>query len=140
MDGDALILCEGYFARIDGKTANGLVRHTDRYNVVGVIDSTLAGRDAGEVLDGEPNGIPIYRSLDEALSSVADRPSYLVIAWSKFGMAFVELTEGQRCAWKRHIRRCVDHIAARPGVRWSFVDFEIVLKWAKTQAENIVPL
>lgn len=85
MDGDALILCEGYFARIDGKTAHGLVRHTDRYNVVGVIDSTLAGRDAGEVLNGEPNGIPIYRSLDEALGSVADRPSYLVIGLATEG-------------------------------------------------------
>ena len=85
MDGDALILCEGYFAHIDGKTAHGIVRHTERYNVVGVIDSTLAGRDAGDVLDGRPNGIPIFASLDAALTALAGRTSYLVIGLATEG-------------------------------------------------------
>ena len=51
MDGVALILCEGSFGENHGKTAHGLVRFTTRYDVRGVIDSTLAGREAGEVLD-----------------------------------------------------------------------------------------
>ncbi len=52
IDGTAVILCEGLFGASDGKTAHGVVRHTDRYRVVAVIDSTLSGRDAGEVRDG----------------------------------------------------------------------------------------
>ena len=56
MDGVALILCEGMFGTGDGKTANGLVRHTERYQIAGVLDSRLAGRDAGEVLWGDPCG------------------------------------------------------------------------------------
>ena len=85
MDGNALILCEGYFASLNGKTAHGLVRHTDRYNVVGVLDSTLAGRDAGEVLDGEANGITIFASLEDAMRDAAQKPSHLVIGLATEG-------------------------------------------------------
>ena len=49
----ATVFCEGNFAEIDGKTANGLVRQSERYEITSVIDSTKAGRDAGEVLDGD---------------------------------------------------------------------------------------
>ena len=68
IDGDALILCEGRFAATDGKTAHGLVRFTRRYRVRGVIDSTLAGRDAGETLDGRRRDIPIMATLEEGLA------------------------------------------------------------------------
>lgn len=64
---EALVLAEGLYRSTDAKTAHGLVRYSARYRIMGVIDSTLAGRDAGEVLDGKPRGIPIYASLDEAL-------------------------------------------------------------------------
>jgi len=68
MDGDALVYCESAFGTPVGKTANGLVRYTARYRVQGVIDSRLAGRDAGEVLDGKPNGIPVFADLDQAVA------------------------------------------------------------------------
>lgn len=63
----AVVYCEANFGRVDGKTANGLVRHSERYRILSVIDSEQAGRDAGTVLDGVPNGIPIYRDLAEAI-------------------------------------------------------------------------
>ncbi len=85
MDGVALILCDGAFGTGDGKTANGLVRHTERYRIVGVLDSRLAGRDAGEVLGGEPRGIPIFASLAEALEKSAERPTHLVIGLAPEG-------------------------------------------------------
>jgi uncharacterized NAD-dependent epimerase/dehydratase family protein len=85
MDGVALILCEGVFGTGDGKTANGLVRHTERYRIAGVLDSRLAGRDAGEVLTGTPSGIPIFASLAEALEKAADRPTHLVIGLAPEG-------------------------------------------------------
>ncbi len=64
----ATVFCEGNFAEIDGKTANGLIRQSERYEITSVIDSTKAGRDAGEVLDGISNGIPIVADLTEALA------------------------------------------------------------------------
>jgi len=85
MDGVALVLCEGAFGTGDGKTANGLVRHTERYRVAGVIDSKHAGRDAGEVLGGAPRGIPIFASLAQALGRLADQPTHLVIGLAPEG-------------------------------------------------------
>lgn len=67
LDGNAIVYCEGAFTNTYGKTAHGLVRRTRRYRVTAVIDSTVAGRDAGEVLDGATNGIPLVATLDEAL-------------------------------------------------------------------------
>ncbi len=72
LDGNAIIWSEGAFTNTYGKTAHGLVRRTRRYRVVAVIDSAVAGRDAGEVLDGKENGIPIVADLDAALEAARD--------------------------------------------------------------------
>ncbi len=66
IDGNAVVYCEGAFDSTYGKTAHGLVRFTQRYNIVAVVDSTLSGEDAGVVLDGSPKGIPLVASLEEA--------------------------------------------------------------------------
>lgn len=78
----AIIYCEGNFGDIDGKTANGLVRHSEKYKILSVIDSEKAGLDAGEVLGGPPNGIPICSDLTEALSIASNPPSFFI-----FGIA-----------------------------------------------------
>jgi uncharacterized NAD-dependent epimerase/dehydratase family protein len=70
----ALIYCDNQFGRIDGKTAAGLIRHSELYEIVGVLDSSLAGKDAGEVLDEQKNSIPIFANLQEALATLADIP------------------------------------------------------------------
>jgi hypothetical protein len=46
----AVVYCEGNFGAIDGKTANGLVRRSERYEILSVIDSEKAGLDAGTVM------------------------------------------------------------------------------------------
>lgn len=78
----AIIYCEGQFGDIDGKTANGLIRHSEKYAVLSVIDSTRAGLDSGMILDGTANGIPVCRDMDDALSQTATLPDFLI-----FGMA-----------------------------------------------------
>ncbi|HZI92832.1 MAG TPA: DUF1611 domain-containing protein, partial [Patescibacteria group bacterium] len=85
MDGDALILCEGHYGGTDGKTAHGLVRFTRRYRVRGVIDSTLAGRDAGVALDGLHRGIPIVASLDDGLKLPGSKVTHLVVGVATVG-------------------------------------------------------
>ncbi len=68
-EGRAIVYCEGAFGTLNGKTAHGLVRRTARYEVLSVVDSRHAGRDAGEVLDGRARGIPVHASVAEALRS-----------------------------------------------------------------------
>ncbi len=63
----AIVYCEGFFGKMDGKTANGLARHSQKYKIAGIIDSTKAGLDAGQVLDGKANGIKIYKNIFDAL-------------------------------------------------------------------------
>lgn len=74
----ALIYCENNFGAMDGKTANGLIRSSGKYQIVGVIDSKKAGMDTGEVLDGVKNGIPLFSSLDNALESLGKIPNQFI--------------------------------------------------------------
>lgn len=78
----AIVYCEGNFARIDGKTANGLVRHSEAYRILSLIDSTYSGQDSGLVLDGVMNGIPIFGHLEAAVAHEAVIPDTLI-----YGMA-----------------------------------------------------
>ncbi|MEO1299878.1 MAG: DUF1611 domain-containing protein [Cyanobacteria bacterium J06636_16] len=70
----ALVYCEKEFGLVDGKTAAGLVRHSESYTIVGVIDSSLAGKDAGEALGDKKNNIPIFATLYESLSNLSKIP------------------------------------------------------------------
>ncbi len=78
----AIVYCEANFGGIDGKTANGLVRHSEKYEIVSIIDSEKAGLDAGAVLGDEPNGVPICRDLADALEHAGRVPDYFI-----FGIA-----------------------------------------------------
>ncbi len=78
----AIVYCEGNFGDIDGKTANGLIRRSEKYTILSVIDSTRAGLDTGMVLDDKPNSIPICRDLADALAQAGSVPDCFI-----FGMA-----------------------------------------------------
>jgi uncharacterized NAD-dependent epimerase/dehydratase family protein len=78
----AIVYCEGNFAKIDGKTANGLVRHSEAYRIVSVIDSTYSGENSGQVLDDVINTIPILKDLNAAVTRETSVPDTFI-----FGMA-----------------------------------------------------
>lgn len=78
----AIVYCEGNFARIDGKTANGLVRHSQAYRILSVIDSDHAGSDSGVILDGKANLVPIFADLETAVQHQPTTPDTLI-----YGMA-----------------------------------------------------
>ncbi len=74
----AIVYCEANFGGIDGKTANGLVRHSQVHDVVSVIDSEQVGLDAGMVLDGRANGIPIHANLTDAIAGASRMPDCFI--------------------------------------------------------------
>lgn len=81
-DNRAIVYCEGAFNTPNGKTAHGLVRFTNRYTVIAVVDSKYANQDSGEILDGKKNLIPIVASVKDALSGQqvsSGKPRYFVI-------------------------------------------------------------
>jgi len=87
IDGKALVYCDGAFNTPNGKTAHGLVRFTERYEVSGVIDRKYAGQDAGMVLDGKNYGIPILKDLKTALkqAGLENRPKIMVVGLAPDG-------------------------------------------------------
>ena len=78
----AIIYCEANFGALDGKTANGLIRRSEKYEILSVIDSEKAGLDTGMVLDNKPNDIPICRDLADSLRQAGSVPDSFI-----FGMA-----------------------------------------------------
>lgn len=74
----AIVYCEGQFGEQDGKTANGLVRHSEKYEILSVIDSRRTGADAGKLLDGTANGIPVLATLAESIAHAGRVPDYLI--------------------------------------------------------------
>jgi uncharacterized NAD-dependent epimerase/dehydratase family protein len=87
-EGNAIVYCEGAFSTTYGKTAHGLVRRSQRYRVLSVVDSLHAGKDAGVVLDGKPVGIPIEADVLSAVRTALEldvEPSHLVVGLAPDG-------------------------------------------------------
>jgi uncharacterized NAD-dependent epimerase/dehydratase family protein len=80
----AIVLTDGMLHTMDAKTAHGLIRGTERYDIVAVIDSVHAGKDAGEVLDGINRNIPVAASVEEAVKLIKDI-SYCIIGIATVG-------------------------------------------------------
>ncbi|AAO07610.1 DUF1611 domain-containing protein [Vibrio vulnificus] len=78
----AVVYCEGFFGESKGKTTNGLVRESNRFKIVSVIDSTKAGQDSGAYLYGHDNGVPICSSLSQAIAVSDWIPEYFIYGLS----------------------------------------------------------
>ena len=86
----AIVLANDRFHTPNGKTAHGLVRGSERFDVKAVIDPACAGKDAGEELDGVHRGIPIVASMDEALRIAGSHVEWCVIGIATHGGHFEE--------------------------------------------------
>ena len=81
----AVILANGLFRTSFAKTAHGLVRGPSRYRILGVIDSSCPGEDAGELLDGVSCGIPVYESVEAVLEAIDPRPDDCIVGVATSG-------------------------------------------------------
>ncbi len=62
----AVILTADMLHTSNAKTAHGLIRGSERFEIVGVIDEYSQGQDAGTVLDGHERGIQVYADIAAA--------------------------------------------------------------------------
>ncbi|MBW1781675.1 MAG: DUF1611 domain-containing protein [Deltaproteobacteria bacterium] len=88
VEGNAVVYCEGAFDTPNGKTGHGLVRRSDRYRILCIVDSHHAGDDAGRILDDTPNGVPVYAGVSEAVAFFKTSPypaTHLVIGLAPDG-------------------------------------------------------
>ncbi|MEX2230892.1 MAG: DUF1611 domain-containing protein [Cyclobacteriaceae bacterium] len=85
MKSNAIVITGGYLDTISAKTAHGLIRGTDRFNIIAVIDPKLAGKDAGEVLDGKKRNIPVYASMAAFAKNSPAKADYAIIGLATKG-------------------------------------------------------
>ncbi len=76
---NAIVITAGYLDSNNGKTAHGLIRGSDRFNIIGIIDDKHPGKDAGEVLDGKKRDIPVYASIEEFSKTSKEQAIYCII-------------------------------------------------------------
>ena len=84
ISGKAVLITGGLLETNNAKTAHGLLRISDRFDIKGVIDENSAGKDAGEIVDGKANGIPVVSSIDEFMSQ-HDQPDFAIIGMATKG-------------------------------------------------------
>lgn len=85
MKSNAILITGGFLDTISAKTAHGLIRGTERFNIVGVIDSRNSGKDAGEVLDGKKRNIPVYASLSDFVQENTQPLAYCIVGLATKG-------------------------------------------------------
>ncbi len=66
------------------KTAHGLIRGSERFEVLGIIDAKNKNTDAGELLDDSYRNIPVMGSINEAINKL-DHIDYLLIGVATVG-------------------------------------------------------
>jgi uncharacterized NAD-dependent epimerase/dehydratase family protein len=75
----AIVLTNGMLDSDNAKTCHGLLRGTERFKVLAVIDKSYPGQDAGTVMDGKPLGIPIYASVNDYFAAGNEQPEFCVV-------------------------------------------------------------
>jgi uncharacterized NAD-dependent epimerase/dehydratase family protein len=81
----AILLTGNLLNTADAKTAHGLIRRSNRFKIIGVVDDLEAGKDAGTILDGKHRDIPVFGSVEDALKL---KPDYCVVGVATTGGLF----------------------------------------------------
>ncbi len=76
---NAIVITASFLDTDNAKTAHGLIRGTERFTILGVIDKKYPGKDAGEVLDGRKRNIPVYASLKDFGKQSKKKANYCII-------------------------------------------------------------
>lgn len=129
--GTAVVITDGSLKSIHGKTAHGLIRGTERFKILGLIDKKYSGKDAGEILDGVKRNIPVFSSIREFLSSCSEKPDYCVVGVAFHGGIMPDNIR------KILLEAIENKISAVNGL-WQFMSDDLVL--SKAAVKNNVEL
>ena len=79
-----IVATDGMLKLDYAKTAHGLIRGSDRFEILAVIDAKHAGTDAGEILDGKCRNIPVIESVEKAIDQFMT-VDYLIVGVATVG-------------------------------------------------------
>lgn len=85
MQEGAIVLANDLYQTPNGKVAHGLIRGSERFRVLAVVDPGSAGEDAGRLLDGRHRDIPVVATLQQALEVSAEPARCCVVGIATHG-------------------------------------------------------
>ena len=114
----AILLTNGLLATENAKTAHGLIRESNRFEIVSVVDHVNAGNDAGVLLDGKYRNIPIVATVEGTMPL---QPEACIIGVATSGGLFPgNLMEEVKTAIKHKltiVNGLHDHLNARLEIK-----------------------
>ena len=81
----AIVLGDEFLNTPYGKTAHGLLRKSDRFRIVGVVQTGAADGDAGSLIGTPFLGIPLTGSVEAALAAAHVKPAWAIIGIATAG-------------------------------------------------------
>ena len=126
----AIVLTDGMLHTPDAKTAHGLIRGTERYEIVAVIDGVHAGKDAGEILDGLHRNIPVFADVQAAVHVITGI-QYCIIGVATIGgilpLNFIPILEA--CIRQRIslVNGLHDFLSERPAFKALADEYQVEL-------------
>ena len=82
--GSAVLITGGLLDTNNAKTAHGLLRVSRRFQIIGVIDEKFNGQDAGQIVLGKANGVPVSGNIEQFIASNG-KPKYAIIGMATKG-------------------------------------------------------
>ncbi len=84
ISGKAVIITGGLLDTNNAKTAHGLLRVSNRFEIIGVIDDKNSGKDSGMIVNGILNQIPVLNSISDCIEEV-EKPQFAIIGMATKG-------------------------------------------------------
>lgn len=75
----AVVITFGRLHTLDGKTAHGLLRGSERFQILAVLDGIHAGRAVDDIVPGASKEIPIYADIEVCLRHLPRKPDYCIM-------------------------------------------------------------
>ena len=85
VDGTAIVLCNGCYATVNGKTAHGLVRGTERYRILGGRGRADGGAGRGRGARRDPPRHSDLRLDRRGAGAPAEKPDYAIVGVATHG-------------------------------------------------------
>ena len=87
---NAVFLAHGYVGEIIGKTINGVLMHSEVFNIVALIDKNKVGIDTSKTLPGVRKKVPVYAACSETLKY---KPKVVILMENSINTSFEEIKQ-----------------------------------------------
>ena len=87
LKGTALVYSGGLLDDLHAKTAHGLLRVSERFDVLGLIDQRHFNQTSADIVSHCHKNVPIFEDLNQALKAMDKKPDFMVIGVA-FGVPF----------------------------------------------------